>query len=48
MSNFYAACTNNSTPAGIMEHVGTIDVIQDWDSVRAALGYDKVSLAAVS
>ncbi|KAJ7871043.1 hypothetical protein B0H13DRAFT_2350109 [Mycena leptocephala] len=48
MSNFYAACTNNSTPAGIMEHVGTIEVIQDWDSVRAALGYDKVSLAAVS
>ncbi|KAJ7721431.1 hypothetical protein DFH07DRAFT_907013 [Mycena maculata] len=48
MTNFYAACTNNTTPAGIMEHIGTIENIQDWDSVRAALGYDKVSLAAVS
>ncbi|KAJ6617292.1 hypothetical protein B0H10DRAFT_2034233 [Mycena sp. CBHHK59/15] len=41
MKNFYSACTNNSTPAGIMQHVGTIEVIQDWDSVRAALGYEK-------
>ncbi|KAJ7463965.1 Alpha/Beta hydrolase protein [Mycena latifolia] len=48
MANFYAACTNNSTPAGIMEHVGTVEVIQDWDAVRAALGYEKVSFAGVS
>ncbi|KAJ6628081.1 alpha/beta-hydrolase [Mycena sp. CBHHK59/15] len=48
MKNFYSACTNNSTPAGIMQHVGTIEVIQDWDSVRAALGYEKVSFAGVS
>ncbi|KAJ7511143.1 hypothetical protein B0H11DRAFT_1789361 [Mycena galericulata] len=48
MSNFLSACTNNSTPAGIMQHLGTIEVIQDWDSVRAALGYEKVSFAGVS
>ncbi|KAJ7304764.1 hypothetical protein DFH08DRAFT_617132, partial [Mycena albidolilacea] len=43
MTNFYSAAINDSTPAGIMEHVGTIAVIQDWDSVRAVLGYEKVS-----
>ncbi|KAJ6594910.1 hypothetical protein B0H19DRAFT_1009913 [Mycena capillaripes] len=48
MTKFYSAAINDSTPAGIMEHVGTIEVIQDWDSVRAALGYEKVSFAGVS
>ncbi|KAJ7491237.1 Alpha/Beta hydrolase protein [Mycena latifolia] len=48
MSNFLESCTNNSTPAGIMKHVGTKDVIQDWDSVRAALGYDKVHFTGIS
>jgi hypothetical protein len=48
MTNFYSAAINDSTPAGIMEHVGTIEVIQDWDSVRAALGYEKVSFAGIS
>ncbi|KAJ6528782.1 Alpha/Beta hydrolase protein [Mycena vulgaris] len=48
MTNFYAACTNDTTPAGIMAHIGTVEVIQDWDSVRAALGYEKVSFAGVS
>ncbi|KAJ7167109.1 hypothetical protein C8R46DRAFT_1096069, partial [Mycena filopes] len=48
MTNFLASCTNNTAPAGIMAHLGTIELIQDWDSVRAALGYDKVSFAGVS
>ncbi|KAJ7513112.1 Alpha/Beta hydrolase protein [Mycena galericulata] len=48
MSNFYSSCTNNITPAGIMQHLGTIELVQDWDSVRAALGYEKVSFAGVS
>ncbi|KAJ7708636.1 hypothetical protein B0H16DRAFT_1703975 [Mycena metata] len=48
MTNFYAACTNNTTPVGIMKHVGTVELIQDWDSLRAALGYEKVSFAGVS
>ncbi|KAJ7686265.1 hypothetical protein B0H17DRAFT_1013620 [Mycena rosella] len=48
MTNFYTACTNNTTPQGIMAHIGTVENIQDWDSVRAALGYEKVSFAVVS
>jgi len=48
MSNFISACTRDSTPAGIMEHVGTKEVIQDWDIVRAALGYDKIHFAGMS
>ncbi|KAJ7017861.1 hypothetical protein C8F04DRAFT_1405477 [Mycena alexandri] len=48
MTNFYAACTNNTTPVGIMKHIGTIELIQDWDSLRTALGYEKVSFSGVS
>ncbi|KAJ7082029.1 hypothetical protein B0H15DRAFT_1024611 [Mycena belliarum] len=48
MSDFFTSCADNSTPAGIMEHLGTVEVIQDWDSVRAALGYEKVSFAGIS
>ncbi|KAJ7663268.1 hypothetical protein DFH06DRAFT_1042439 [Mycena polygramma] len=48
MKNFVSAAINDSTPAGIMEHVGTVEVIQDWDAVRAALGYEKVSFAGPS
>ncbi|KAJ6592384.1 hypothetical protein B0H19DRAFT_1055115 [Mycena capillaripes] len=38
----------HSTPAGIMQHVGTIEVIRDWDAVRAPLGYEKVNCVGVS
>jgi hypothetical protein len=48
MSNFLAVCTKDSTPAGIMKHVGTVEVIQDWDTVRAALGYEEIHFAGVS
>ncbi|KAJ6455907.1 Alpha/Beta hydrolase protein [Mycena vitilis] len=48
MKNFVSAAINDSTPAGIMEHVGTVEVIQDWDAVRAALGYEKASFAGPS
>ncbi|KAJ7105903.1 alpha/beta-hydrolase [Mycena epipterygia] len=48
MKNFFDSCTNNTTPAGIMQHLGTIELIQDWDSVRAALGYETVNFAGVS
>ncbi|KAJ7167096.1 Alpha/Beta hydrolase protein [Mycena filopes] len=48
MTNFLASCTNNTAPAGIMAHLGTVELIQDWDSVRGALGYDKVNFAGVS
>ncbi|KAJ7708607.1 hypothetical protein B0H16DRAFT_656201, partial [Mycena metata] len=48
MTNFFAACTKNTTPVGVMKHIGTIELVQDWDSLRAALGYDKVNFAGVS
>jgi hypothetical protein len=48
MTNFLDAAAKDSTPAGILRHVGTKEVIQDWDTVRAALGYEKVSFAGVS
>ncbi|KAF8198739.1 hypothetical protein K438DRAFT_1583844, partial [Mycena galopus ATCC 62051] len=48
MTNFYNAATRDTTPPGIMEHLGAVELIQDWDSVRAALGYDKVSFGGVS
>ncbi|KAJ6493454.1 hypothetical protein C8R45DRAFT_1212786 [Mycena sanguinolenta] len=47
MKNFYEAAIRDSTLPGIMQYVGTT-VIQDWDSMRAALGYEKVSFAGIS
>jgi hypothetical protein len=48
MTNFYNAATRDTTPPGIMEHLGAVELIQDWDSMRAALGYEKVSFGGVS
>ncbi|KAJ7798985.1 hypothetical protein B0H14DRAFT_3886271 [Mycena olivaceomarginata] len=48
MTSFLDAAARDSTPVGILEHVGTNEVIQDWDTMRAALGYEKVSFAGVS
>jgi hypothetical protein len=48
MTSFLDAAARDSTPVGILEHVGTKEVIQDWDTMRAALGYEKVSFAGVS
>ncbi|KAJ7779885.1 hypothetical protein B0H16DRAFT_1878507, partial [Mycena metata] len=48
MTKFFASCAENTTPTGIMQHIGTNEVIQDWDSLRAALGYEKVSFTGVS
>ncbi|KAF7359014.1 hypothetical protein MSAN_01242100 [Mycena sanguinolenta] len=48
MGNFIQSCAENSTPAGIIQHVGTAEVIQDWDAIRAALGYEQVHLVGVS
>ncbi|KAJ7334923.1 Alpha/Beta hydrolase protein [Mycena albidolilacea] len=48
MGSFIQSCANNSSPAGIIQHVGTAEVIQDWDSIRSALGYEKVHLVGVS
>ncbi|KAF7342619.1 hypothetical protein MSAN_02018700 [Mycena sanguinolenta] len=48
MTNFYNAAIKDTTPPGVIQFVGTTQVIQDWDSMRAALGYEKVSYAGVS
>ncbi|KAJ7292079.1 hypothetical protein C8J57DRAFT_1274576 [Mycena rebaudengoi] len=48
MKAFISSCTDNSTPAGMVEHVGTAEVIQDYEAMRVALGYEKISFAGVS
>ncbi|KAF8209455.1 Alpha/Beta hydrolase protein, partial [Mycena galopus ATCC 62051] len=48
VGNFIQSCADNSTPAGILQHVGSADVIQDWDAIRAALGYEQVHLVTIS
>ncbi|KAJ7676684.1 hypothetical protein DFH06DRAFT_612669 [Mycena polygramma] len=47
-TNFYNAAIRDTKPAGVMQHLGTVEIIQDWDAVRAALGYEKVHSAALS
>jgi len=34
---------DNSSPPGILDHVGTREVTQDYESVRKALGYEKIN-----
>ncbi|KAH8654995.1 hypothetical protein BGZ60DRAFT_546624 [Tricladium varicosporioides] len=33
---------DNSSPPGIIEHVGTREVVQDYELVRQALGYERI------
>jgi hypothetical protein len=39
---------DNSSPPGIIQHVGTREVIQDYNSIRKALGYQKINFLAAS
>ncbi|KZP21575.1 alpha/beta-hydrolase [Athelia psychrophila] len=48
MSTFAKSCIDNSTPPGVVEYLATKQTIEDWNSLRAALGYDKMSLLGVS
>ncbi|KAK7043406.1 Alpha/Beta hydrolase protein [Favolaschia claudopus] len=48
MTKFYDAAIRDSTPSGIMEHVSSAEMVEDWESVRRALGYEKVNYAGVS
>ncbi|KAJ7930976.1 hypothetical protein B0H13DRAFT_2529711 [Mycena leptocephala] len=48
MTNFISAAIRDSTPPGIMQHVGTIEYIQDLDSLRGALGYEKLNFEGIS
>lgn len=37
-----------STPPGIIEHVGTTENVQDYESIRQALGYEKINFLGAS
>lgn len=41
-------CIDRSTPPGIVQLIGTSEVVQDWDRVRAALGYDTMHHFGIS
>ncbi|KUJ13789.1 uncharacterized protein LY89DRAFT_590287 [Mollisia scopiformis] len=39
---------DNSSPSGIIQHVGTKEVVQDYEQVRKALGYEKINFLGAS
>ncbi|CZR58678.1 uncharacterized protein PAC_08570 [Phialocephala subalpina] len=39
---------NNSSPLGIIQHVGTKEVVQDYEQVRKALRYEKINFLGAS
>ncbi|KAF8143126.1 hypothetical protein K438DRAFT_1876739 [Mycena galopus ATCC 62051] len=47
MTNFFGSC-NDTSPPGLMQFVSTADFIQDYDAMRAALGYETINFAGVS
>ncbi|KIM77254.1 hypothetical protein PILCRDRAFT_12233 [Piloderma croceum F 1598] len=42
------SCIDLSTPNGIVSHVGTSETVQDWESLRQALGYEKLHHYGIS
>jgi hypothetical protein len=38
----FQSWVNLSTPPGIIEHVGTRAVVQDYEMIRRALEYEKI------
>ncbi|KAF7969925.1 hypothetical protein HWV62_25528 [Athelia sp. TMB] len=47
-STFAQSCIDGSTPPGIVEFVSSADTIQDLNSLRVALGYEKMSHLGIS
>ncbi|TKA75526.1 hypothetical protein B0A55_03525 [Friedmanniomyces simplex] len=47
-TTMWQSWANLSTPVGILDHVGTREVVQDYDGIRAALGYGKVHFLGAS
>jgi pimeloyl-ACP methyl ester carboxylesterase len=41
-------CDANSSPKGIIKHVSSMEVVRDWESLRAALGYEEMHMLAYS
>ncbi|KAF7308005.1 hypothetical protein MKEN_01162200 [Mycena kentingensis (nom. inval.)] len=46
--SYAQSCAEQSTPAGILEHLGTYETVRDWDTIRAALGYDTLHHFGIS
>ncbi|KAI1120119.1 hypothetical protein F5Y10DRAFT_290288 [Nemania abortiva] len=44
----FQSWVDSSSPPGIIAHVGTKEVVQDFEQIREALGYDKVSFIGLS
>lgn len=38
----------SSSPPGIIEYIGTKEVVQDYEMIRIALGYQKVHFLGAS
>jgi hypothetical protein len=45
---FIKSWIDNSSPPGILEHVGTREVVQDYEQIRKALGYEKINFLGSS
>ena len=48
VSTYAQSCIDLSTPKGITAHIGTADTVQDWNSLREALGYKRLHFLSVS
>jgi hypothetical protein len=42
------SCVAGSSPPGIVAHVGTQEVAQDWNTLMTALNYTKMNFLSVS
>ncbi|KAJ8131397.1 hypothetical protein O1611_g2229 [Lasiodiplodia mahajangana] len=47
-ATMFQSWIDSSSPPGIIGHVGTQEVVQDFEQIRTALGYDKVSFIGLS
>ncbi|KAE9390740.1 hypothetical protein BT96DRAFT_1063438, partial [Gymnopus androsaceus JB14] len=47
-ASIYNSCESQSTPPGILNFLRSEDLANDWDSVRAALGYNQTHLLGLS
>lgn len=48
MSAYAQSCIARSTPSGVVAHISTAYTVEDWNSVRVALGYEKMSYIGLS
>ncbi|KAK0247435.1 hypothetical protein LTS09_017415 [Friedmanniomyces endolithicus] len=47
-TTMWQSWANLSTPAQILNYLGTREVVQDYDAIRTALGYEKIHFLGVS